>query len=590
MLDTNTSSVEESMSTRTTDTGVDDISATSSNNNNNSNNANKQMNNSDETIIMDNNSIQFEHFIAHDSNMTCSADEHARPFNNQIRGVNIGGWMVLEPWITPSMFYQFLGTEGGYNTNTTAFDMYTFCTVLGPVEANKQLHNHWSTWVTEDIIQQLAQSNAVNSLRVPIGDYQFVQYGPYVDGCIDGSLDYLDQLLDWAYTYGLSVLLDIHTMKDSQNGFDNSGQAMGFEWTSPLSSNFAGLITFEHWPIRTANWIGSFNTTTAQYDSINYNNINHALLVIEKIVERYSNHPAILGLQPLNEPWQYTPIEELQRFYWEGYKRVKKVAPYWKYIMHDSFRFDPNLWRGFMAGCPERALDTHIYQAWREPDSRVGFFQDACNAKKSIANMEREFGPVIVGEWSLATDNCAMWLNGFNDNLPGFPRLPCKYTSCISGQYHNESHYMGIINRTQPGVPIDPSKPMQGPYGTGMSGPIFGLCPGSRDWLKESNGDPLTGQDWIRAPPIAPYGYDDTDFVMQRLALKKINAFSGIGHGFFFWNFRTDLYEPQWSYMGTLYMTFLFVSLFLSHFVSNHMILTIYFHNILYKPIIYTNI
>ena len=24
-------------------------------------------------------------------------------------GTNIGGWMVLEPWITPSMFYRFLG-------------------------------------------------------------------------------------------------------------------------------------------------------------------------------------------------------------------------------------------------------------------------------------------------------------------------------------------------------------------------------------------------------------------------------------------------------------------------------------------------
>jgi glucan 1,3-beta-glucosidase len=26
-----------------------------------------------------------------------------------IVGVNLGGWMVLEPWITPSLFYQFLG-------------------------------------------------------------------------------------------------------------------------------------------------------------------------------------------------------------------------------------------------------------------------------------------------------------------------------------------------------------------------------------------------------------------------------------------------------------------------------------------------
>jgi glucan 1,3-beta-glucosidase len=26
-----------------------------------------------------------------------------------ITGVNLGGWMVLEPWITPSLFYRFLG-------------------------------------------------------------------------------------------------------------------------------------------------------------------------------------------------------------------------------------------------------------------------------------------------------------------------------------------------------------------------------------------------------------------------------------------------------------------------------------------------
>ena len=24
-------------------------------------------------------------------------------------GTNLGGWMVLEPWITPSLFYRFLG-------------------------------------------------------------------------------------------------------------------------------------------------------------------------------------------------------------------------------------------------------------------------------------------------------------------------------------------------------------------------------------------------------------------------------------------------------------------------------------------------
>jgi glucan 1,3-beta-glucosidase len=173
-------------------------------------------------------SIVFRHFIAHSANMTCSADEHAQPFNNQIRGVNLGGWLVLEPWITPSLFMQFLGGD----TNTTAFDMYNFCQVLGPQEANKQLQRHWDTWLTEDIIKQLKESGDVNSLRLPIGDFMYVPYGPYTDGCVDGALERVELLLDWAYANGLTVLLDIHTMKDSQNGFDNSGQSMGFAWTS----------------------------------------------------------------------------------------------------------------------------------------------------------------------------------------------------------------------------------------------------------------------------------------------------------------------------------------------------------------------
>ena len=191
-------------------------------------------------------------------------------------------------------------------------------------------------------------------------------------------------------------------------------------------------------------------------------------------------------------------------------------------------------------GCPERALDTHIYQAWADPSSRDSFYYRACGTKGIIAYMEKVFGPVVVGEWSLATDNCAMWLNGFNDNLPGFPRLPCKYIPCTDP-------YMGF---DQPGTPVDPGKPSQGPFGTGMSGPIFGLCPVGRDWLVESHRG--SGKDWMRAPPNAPTGRDASDDVMRNLAMKTINSFSGFGHGFYFWNFRTDLDEPHWSYMSAL--------------------------------------
>lgn len=118
---------------------------------------------------------KFKFFTAYPQNMTCSDDPNATPFNNQVRGVNLGSWMVLEPWITPSLFYQFLGGD----EKTSAMDTYSFCEVLGPEEANKQLRRHWDTWVTEDIIKELAESGAVNSLRLPVGDYQYKPYGPY---------------------------------------------------------------------------------------------------------------------------------------------------------------------------------------------------------------------------------------------------------------------------------------------------------------------------------------------------------------------------------------------------------------------------
>lgn len=59
-----------------------------------------------------------------------------------ITGTNIGGWMVLEPWITPSLFYRFLGKT---RSDGIGVDSYTFCEALGPEKGNEvmpgpQLH------------------------------------------------------------------------------------------------------------------------------------------------------------------------------------------------------------------------------------------------------------------------------------------------------------------------------------------------------------------------------------------------------------------------------------------------------------------
>ena len=78
-----------------------------------------------------------------------------------------------------------------------------------------------------------------------------------------------------------------------------------------------------------------------------------------------------------------------------------------------------------------KAMDSHIYLAWNNPGPINTFHSAACGFSGGVKTMEELVDmPVIVGEWSLATDNCAMWLNGFNDNLPGYPKLPCKFVEC----------------------------------------------------------------------------------------------------------------------------------------------------------------
>ena len=122
----------------------------------------------------------------------------------RLRGVNLGGWMVLQPWITPSLFYQFEDQP----MEKTAMDMLGFCRVLGPNEGNRQLREHWRKWVTEDDLVALVRQG-INTIRVPVGDWMFEPYEPFT-GCTNGSVVELTRVLRICSKIGLKVLIDLH--------------------------------------------------------------------------------------------------------------------------------------------------------------------------------------------------------------------------------------------------------------------------------------------------------------------------------------------------------------------------------------------
>jgi glucan 1,3-beta-glucosidase len=115
-----------------------------------------------------------------------------------IVGTNIGGWMVLEPWITPSLFYQFLNKS---KDDGVGMDSYSLCEALGPEAGNSVMQAHWANWYTDDDIKDLA-AKGVKMVRLPIGDWTLKPYGPYV-GCMDGAETWIQWMFDTCAKYGI---------------------------------------------------------------------------------------------------------------------------------------------------------------------------------------------------------------------------------------------------------------------------------------------------------------------------------------------------------------------------------------------------
>jgi len=66
---------------------------------------------------------------------------------------------------------------------------------------------------------------------------------------MEGAEQRVEWFLNLCSKYNLKVLLDVHALKDSQNGFDNSGQARDVVWADDTH--------FTHWTQWTAHWLGT---------------------------------------------------------------------------------------------------------------------------------------------------------------------------------------------------------------------------------------------------------------------------------------------------------------------------------------------
>merc|ERR1712227_498056 len=137
-----------------------------------------------------------------------------------IRGVNLGGWLLLEPWITP-VFFEAVNVG---ELQDKVVDEWTYAELLDPVVYKSRMLGHWSTFVMRSHFEELVAAG-ISHVRIPVGYWYWdVEEGePFPapnmdDTSTESPLFYLKRALTWVddgvFTidtlYGIGLLNEPH--------------------------------------------------------------------------------------------------------------------------------------------------------------------------------------------------------------------------------------------------------------------------------------------------------------------------------------------------------------------------------------------
>ena len=386
-----------------------------------------------------------------EQSISSSSGSHSK--KEWIRGVNVGGWLLAERFITPYLFAinschlngdlcwypgQVGMPENAKICNTTVtggtcephkpvkvkdgnadyhprnarsymdypIDEYTLgqafnSSGVSPDVGLKYMERHWDTFVTYQDLVNLKDAG-VTHLRVPLSywirgditaDEPWIGANPGATGDA-GEWKYFVRFAKWCKEIGgLHIWADLHGAPGSENGFDNSGQYLG-------RSTCKG-------------WTG------------NPSNVERTVDILTDIVDAIANDgiaDVVAGVGLLNEPFINCNENLLKSYYNQGFDIVRKTlgADTAVFIgdMFQAWRFNDGKWWTDPVTHHNTYLDSHPYHVFFEkgraftPRQHIAYvcrhnyfevksccFDDAPNNTQPSSGISR-----IMGEWSAAYD------------------------------------------------------------------------------------------------------------------------------------------------------------------------------------------
>ncbi|WEW58141.1 glucan 1,3-beta-glucosidase [Emydomyces testavorans] len=299
-----------------------------------------------------------------------------------IRGVNVGGWLSIEPFITPSFFSK-------YSVHENVVDEYTLTKRLGST-AKAVLEKHYATFITEQSFREIRDAG-LDHVRIPYSYWAVKTFDddPYVEKV---SWRYLLRAIEYCRKYGLRVNLDLHALPGSQNGWNHSGRQGPIGWLNGTDGN---------------------------------KNAQRALDIHDQLSKffaqpRYKNVVTIYGLA--NEPLMLKlDIEPVLDWTTKAAETVEKNGMKQYLVFGDGF-LKLSKWTTILQNTGHKfILDTHQYTIFNTDliglphKKKLEFVCDGWVQLIGDSNSKGTgWGPTICGEWSQADTDCAKYLNNVN--------------------------------------------------------------------------------------------------------------------------------------------------------------------------------
>ncbi|KAI8586412.1 family 5 hypothetical beta glucosidase from glycoside dehydrogenase [Geranomyces variabilis] len=141
-----------------------------------------------------------------------------------IYGVNLGGWLVAEPWMLPKEWAR-MGSASAKSERALMS--------LNLPGTQRAFKEHWDSWLTEQDIKDLVHNHGINTFRIPLGHWIVEKTTTPDETFPKGGYQYLVRALGWIRNARAYAILDLHGAPGGQADNPFTGQTGSIKFYTP---------------------------------------------------------------------------------------------------------------------------------------------------------------------------------------------------------------------------------------------------------------------------------------------------------------------------------------------------------------------